>query len=283
MPDIPRVRFRWDLVSKASHVVWRIKSEVASAVILMLLLHMPTPALAVAWPIERRYFEDKIPERQTASEQTGKSWTDPLLEIGFVFVPAGCFDMGDSAAGIVGKVCVDDFFLSQHEITNAQFRRFRSTHKSGSHLGHTLDDDDQPVVNVSWRDAMAFAAWLSKETDTPVRLATEAEWEYACGHGLKEDSTENVGRFGNLRESDDEGGAKTDATVAVGSYPAEPQGTYDMHGNASEWVLELLRRKCQSLRRQSGRSADRDRDDTLARPPGWELEQFQGAVALRRT
>ena len=146
--------------------------------------------------------------------------------------------MGDSAAGIVGKVCVDDFFLSQYEITNAQFRHFRSTHKSGNHLGHTLDDDDQPVVNVSWRDAVAFAAWLSNETGTLVRLATEAEWEYACVHGWKEGSTEKASTFGNLRDSEDEGEVKTDGTVAVGSYKAGPQGAYDMHGNASEWVLD---------------------------------------------
>lgn len=197
---------------------------------------MPTLAFAVSWPIERHYFDDAIPERQTGAEDTERSWTDPLAGIGFTFLPSGCFEMGDSTAGIVGNVCVDDFFLSRHEITNAQFRRFRSTHDSGSHLGQTLDGDDQPVVQISWQDAMAFAAWLSEETDTPIRLATEAEWEYACGYGWQGGRVESPSAFGNLREGENE--TKAEGTVAIGSYEMGPQGLFDMHGNASEWVLD---------------------------------------------
>ncbi|MEZ5936131.1 MAG: SUMF1/EgtB/PvdO family nonheme iron enzyme [Alphaproteobacteria bacterium] len=206
------------------------------AVVFISRPHMPTCARAVTWPIERRFFEDKIPERRLGSENAGKSWTDPVLRIRFVLLPAGCFDMGDAAAGIVGKVYVDDLFFSQHEITNAQFRRFRSTHNSGAHAGRSLDGDDQPAVNISWQDAMAFAAWLSDETGTPFRLPTEAEWEYACGYGWRGGSTGKADTDGNLRENSDE--QETDGTVAVGSYGASPRSISDMHGNASEWELD---------------------------------------------
>ena len=146
--------------------------------------------------------------------------------------------MGDSAAGFPGEVCVSDFFLSRHEISNAQFRRFRPTHDSGDHLGRSLDGDDQPVVNVSWQDAMAFAAWLGDEIGRPIRLATEAEWEYACGYKWREGLTEDASKLGNLRASVDETDAKVEGTVAVGSYMSGPHGIFDMHGNASEWVLD---------------------------------------------
>ncbi|MEM8948892.1 MAG: SUMF1/EgtB/PvdO family nonheme iron enzyme [Pseudomonadota bacterium] len=177
-----------------------------------------------------------MPGSEGKPDGAGEIWVDPLIGIGFVRLPPGCFDMGDDRAGLVGQVCVDGFFLGRHEITNAQFRRFRASHDSGSKAGYSLDGDDQPVVNVSWQDAVAFASWLSEETGTPFRLATEAEWEYACGYGWTEGATEKAGAFGNLREDGD--GSQADSTIAVGSYQVGPQGIYDMHGNASEWVLD---------------------------------------------
>lgn len=238
MSDILNFDFRWHLVLQHWNGGRRIKSRVIYIAGLAILLQIPTPTLAVTWPIERRYFDDKTPDRQPGPDDVEKSWTDLVTGIGFVFLPSGCFDMGDSEVGIVGQICVNGFFLSQHEITNAQFRRFRSAHDSGSHLGHTLDDDDQPVVNVSWSDATAFAAWLTNETGTPIRLATEAEWEYACRQGWLEASTKDVSAFGNLRGSQGEVAAETHGTVAVGSYQAGPNKLHDMHGNASEWVLD---------------------------------------------
>lgn len=204
----------------------------------------------MSWPIERHYFEEEKtdfeeektdfengkPARAPGSGETVESWTDPLIGIGFIALPAGCFDMGDSTAGFVGEVCLDEFFLSRYEITNAQYRRFRTNHDSGAHLGHSLDDDDQPVVHVSWQDAMAFADWLSEQTGMTMRLATEAEWEYTCVYGWTEAATGKASTFGNLRASENDRGPER--TVAVGSYQAGPQGVHDMHGNVSEWVLD---------------------------------------------
>ena len=82
----------------------------------------------------------------------------------------------------------DTFFLATHQITNAQFRRFRPDHHWGSNDGKDLDGNDQPAVNITYDDAQAFVAWLNQLTEERAagrsyRLPNEEEWEYAAQGG----------------------------------------------------------------------------------------------------
>lgn len=123
--------------------------------------------------------------------------------------------------------------------------------------------DDHPVVGVSWRDAKAYCDWLSEQESVRYRLPTEAEWELACRAGTSTwfsfgDRAKNVvHRFGNLGnvelekhrphaaerqwlldfENDPEDGHVF--TAPVGSYEANAWGLKDMHGNAWEWCEDL--------------------------------------------
>ncbi len=170
----------------------------------------------------------------------------------FVLVPGGTFTMGspDSELGRYDdegpqhEVTISPFYLAITETTNAQFRRFKAEHDSGT----GLDGADQPVVQVSHGEASAFAAWLAERGVLPgARLPTEAEWEYACRAG-----TTTCFSFGDMLSTDQanydgsrgsQGGSPgwyRGKTLPVGRLGHNPWGLYDMHGNAWEWCSDWM-------------------------------------------
>jgi formylglycine-generating enzyme len=114
--------------------------------------------------------------------------------------------------------------------------------------------DEHPVVNVSWNDAAAFSAWLSKKEGKTYRLPTEAEWEYACRAGTTTryhsgDDPETLAMVGNVGDAafkakfpDYKYTIKASDgyvfTAPVGRFLPNAFGLYDMHGNASQWCAD---------------------------------------------
>ncbi|MCP4694006.1 MAG: PEGA domain-containing protein, partial [Desulfobacterales bacterium] len=101
----------------------------------------------------------------------GKTWSDPETGMEFAWIPGGCFEMGSpdsekerlSREGPVHEVCVDGFWIGKYEVTNAQYRRYKSNHDSKDYKGHSLNSADQPAVRVSWKDAKTFIQWINKQ------------------------------------------------------------------------------------------------------------------------
>jgi len=159
------------------------------------------------------------------------------------------------------------FYLGMYEVTRGEFRKFvdatqyRTNAEDGTGSFAWNPDkreffpkdeklnwkvagfdqtDSHPVVNESWDDAQAFCVWLTKRESTvrKVRklvLPTEAEWEYACRAGTTTlfvfgDDADQVTKYANTELKDE-----FRYTAAVGQYPANPFGLFDMHGNALEW------------------------------------------------
>ncbi len=89
----------------------------------------------------------------------------------------------------------------------------------------------RPVIEVSWDDAKAYVEWLAAATREPYRLLSEAEWEYVCRAGTTtrfwwgDDITLNNANYAK----------NIGNTSRVGTYPANPFGLCDTHGNVSEW------------------------------------------------
>jgi sulfatase modifying factor 1 len=113
----------------------------------------------------------------------------PLLP-DLVTVPAGAFCMGDNAGRPDERparcVWVGAFAVARIPVTNAQFARFlEATGEMPPRFWEDprFNDPAQPVVGVSWHDAVAYCDWLSAQTGRRCRLPTEAEWERAARGG----------------------------------------------------------------------------------------------------
>jgi formylglycine-generating enzyme required for sulfatase activity/serine/threonine protein kinase len=154
------------------------------------------------------------------------------------------------------------FYLGAHEVTVGQFKAFvaatghrTEAEKTGKGClrfdqnENVMDSsctwrfpgfeasDTHPVVGVTWDDAAAFCAWLSKVDGKRYRLPTEAEWEYACRTG-----TQTAYAFGD-GPKDLEQYAWTAKTrqgkiAPVAQLRPNAWGLYDMLGNAWEWCID---------------------------------------------
>ena len=99
------------------------------------------------------------------------------------------------------------------------------------------------MINVSWKDARAYVAWLSSKTKRIYRLLSEAEWEYAARAGATEPfyfgetiSTDQANYNGNHTYGAGQEGVSRNKTVPVGRFEQNRFGLRDMHGNVQEWV-----------------------------------------------
>jgi len=230
----------------------------------------PSPA---GWPLSA----EEARAKQAALGAVTRTIDLGGVKMDFIHVPAGEFVMGD-AAGFpdeqrMSVVRIEQpFWIARCEVSNEQFAQFDSSHDSRfehrsswifseEYLGWPLNKPQQPVVRVSWNEAMAFCRWLSEKLGEHVTLPTEAQWEYACRAGTATplsfgDLDTDFARFANLgdvnlRRIADEGwrpkapdliprdsrfndGALV--TAAIGQYQPNAWGLHDMHGNAAEWT-----------------------------------------------
>ena len=183
----------------------------------------------------------------------GSKMQHPKALAGMVLIPAGYFEMGsndgDDDEKPVHTVYVDAFYMDKTEVTHVAFQEFLlanpqwqkgridSRFHDSYYLRHWNGNDypegkaNHPVTHVSWYAAMAYAVWAGK------RLPTEVEWEYAARGGLV-GNTYPHGNSITARDANYAGSTPFGDTTAVGRYPANGYGLYDMAGNVSEWCLD---------------------------------------------
>ena len=190
------------------------------------------------------------------------------VKMTFAPIPAGQFVMGrengfpDEAPQSAVTVA-KPFYLGQLEVTCAQYARFDPRHENGFIEGRNKDRTTRgtdigspahPVVRISWNEAVAFCAWLSKKSGRACTLPTEAQWEWACRAGSASDfafgavlasSQANIADEGlrdwNYGRAQDGYTDGAQYSVPGGRYKPNVWGLFDMHGNVAEWTLSAYR------------------------------------------
>ena len=186
------------------------------------------------------------PGRPWVGRNAGESFADALDDgstgPALTVVGAGLFHVGCvSAAGCrldespVHPARIErPFALSTREITQAEFFRYKMPEKRSESWWA-----DRPATHLTWTEAAGYAAWLSERTGAAYRLPSEAEWESAARAGTRTAYSwgDDVGE-GRALCAGCRGVNRPKWVARTGSYPPNPWGFLDMHGNAAEWTAD---------------------------------------------
>lgn len=234
------------------------------------------------WPFEA----EMIPSMFEKEEETHMEIElSPGVTMKFVRIPAGQFVMGSNKGAAdnrpLKKVQIDkEFWMAEVEVTNQQYQVICPEHdsryvdqlwKDHTRPGYPANLPEQPVIRVSFEEAMNYCKELTKKTGLHFTLPTEEQWEWACRAGSDKDFwfgdlSADFGKQENLADAqlckmavygiDPQPMSKTnfwyqyynfypkDESIDDGSirqvdsytYQPNPFGLYSMHGNIAEWT-----------------------------------------------
>jgi len=214
----------------------------------------------------------------------------------WVLIPAGEFLMGSDRERFPEanddelpqhRVYLDAYYISRVPVTNEQYAAFVTAtgydppfdggYGYGWENGRPPEDkDDHPVVDVSWKDALAFCRWAN------VCLPTEAQWEKAA-RGVDG----YVYPWGNDIPTNEHCSFDMNVSGAtpVGAYPqgASPFGVLDMAGNVWEWVADWYGSDYYARSPQWNPTGPTDGEQRVLRGGSWFSDQLEVTVSRRKS
>ncbi len=178
-----------------------------------------------------------------STRRAGRFETKVVQGVELVLVPGGRFLMGSAEDDEQGydrerpqhEMELSSFWLARTPVTNAQYRKYLDANPDANKPGFwddlSYNQDEQPVVGVSWGDARGYCTWAG------LVLPTEAQWEYACRAGTTTrywsgDDEEDLAGVGWYADN-------SDARLhMVCELKPNAFGLHDMHGNVWEWCAD---------------------------------------------
>ena len=209
-----------------------------------------------------------LPAALAQDKSPGSSFSDCDHCPQMVVVPAGEFVMGSSQkeSGHSDEkpqrtvTIANAFAVSKTEVTFDQWDACTAAGACAQAEDDGYGRGSYPAINVSWHDAQAYAAWLSKKTGVSYRLLSESEFEYAMRGGTTTAWFwgEAEASWGSSKACDyanlhDESGKEAHPmyvwshhkcddgygeNAPTAQYKPNPFGLYDMNGNVREWVAD---------------------------------------------
>ncbi len=216
-----------------------------------------------------------VPNAKASTAAEMKPYSEVIgntdVKFPLVPIPGGKFVMGSPASesghkpdeGPQHEVDIDPFWMEAHEVTWDEYEVFMYTMdierrknldikasdndkqadalarptKPYTDMTFGMGKDGYPAISMTHFAARMYCKWLSAKTGRFYRLPTEAEWEYACRAGTKTAYSfgEDASKLGDYAWFT---GNSDDHYHKVALKTPNPWGLFDMHGNATEWVLD---------------------------------------------
>jgi len=201
-----------------------------------------------------------------------------------VLIPSGTAVINDRVNNNLIKINISyEYFISKYEISFEEYDKFARNTKRALPNDSGWGRGKQPVINVSYDDAVAYAEWLSQKSGDFYRLPSEAEWELAHNlnslnleesefeigsHKFFNGGVENLKYYGWFSEN------SAESTHQIGAKMPNSWNIYDTIGNVWEWCQDSYQQNLIGIPTDGKPRQNKKSDEKVVKGGSWS-EPYQ--------